>query len=1642
MDIFANEGISAPKDIFAEEGIEPPAPAGLTMDETVQKHIQEVAAAANDTGRSLYGEGEWDAKVSKGKIGFWEAATEFTDLVDLAPVVGTQYRATQSYDATKIVSKLDAGEVPTDEEADKLRDVIGRRAEADARGFSVPGGIGYGLARMPAYMVEFALSKRGGKALATATGAEGKAKKATEIAGTIGGMAAIRGPESFRERRLHEYASITDKGELFIKEGQESPFLTALKAVGDTGVETVSEMSGGVIGKYAVGPVASVVKKPSQAAFNKLPTGVKDGLFKAYRAIKPNAKVTDLMTKAGFHGALNEMGEERVADVMRAALNLNDEGYSVDAILNQIVPSADQLMVEAGMFSIAGGTSTAASGLMNHLQKKGMSRAEAQETIDNLSATERDNLFESMSKEQIGVSLGNVKEKALAMATTAGVEEEEAEAWSETIRANALWGAKQYNISPEKYFENMQLELQQGETAPDGETLNKPIVVYHGTPSDFEQFDMDVADKNKVSGRYHGDGVYLTQNIGEAGSYSLYDPGTNESGNVIKAEINLKNPYGKPEVFSRPLTDQDVEKLSSIPNIKEAVQQEKDGLAEIGEPSDLDFGHLRSIAAKAWRLGGQKDGPSIYTQILKSLGFDGIDVGEGEFVVFDPKDIKIVGKQPSEKVSRLGDAAFQSRKIITLFQTADRSTLFHETGHLFLSQLKAAAAISEVAAKQLASVNKWLESEDGNYTREQEEKFARGFEGYLMEGSAPSQSLRETFESMKEWFREIYKSIEQLAAPLNNETREVIDQLFGGKDLDIYSPIVRIDNEESGWAHFYRDWVDSLSPIEQITKAFEKIKSKLPDGTSPILMARLYASIKGRIFENIQNQTFYVGKDGNSVVTGEGMKPILDDFDAEFKENEPDYKKRMQDFKDYLFARRLQQDLLDREDVEVSAKHKEEAETIMATLGFKYGSNFLRFGDYAQRIYDFEARILYNLVHAGIMSEKDYKKIIADNPNYVPFQRVFDEAEINDGFVLTSKGKFEGQSSLSIVQKIEGSDRDVQDVFQSIIRNTARILQASARNHVAASIASLANALPENIKKVKTPMKKISVEDGDGETIDTFRPAGKPHGNVIEYYVKGKRKYIEVSQPLYEAMQDMHPSQITLLGQILRGVASVFRAGATLVPEFWLIKNPVRDINAAFVQTKKSIKPVDIIMGLAAVMGKTELWHEWRRDGGSFDSYMNLTDDGMEKSMEELLRPQGRMMRYAKSLGLEALKDAAGATEAMSRIAVYRRAKLSGLSGAMSAFESRDGTLDFSRAGRKGRIANRYIPFLNAGIQGTSKLLRAFKEHPEVMTFRAAVTITAPSIIITGYYLYGAPDDERQEYLEIPQWQKDLFWCFKSGGEWRRVAKPFSLGYLFATLPERFMLWGYQGDKPEMEGLWRSYLLGLGGSLSPIQDVASLLTPVGRIAIESISNYNFFTGRPVYPAWMERLPPEERATKGTSEAGKLIGEAAGVSPAMVDNAVHGILASASYYALDAGDKIIKATREWNGEDVPDDPVTASDKMFVRGFSVRNPSGYQAISTQNFYDKWEKVEQAHTAFARKDGDEKQKYREENEQLIRSYKPMKKFTEQISDVGDRIDKIYEDPDMDSKEKVERIREYEDHILAIAKRGNEWFNEAASD
>ena len=68
------------------------------------------------------------------------------------------------------------------------------------------------------------------------------------------------------------------------------------------------------------------------------------------------------------------------------------------------------------------------------------------------------------------------------------------------------------------------------------------------------------------------------------------------------------------------------------------------------------------------------------------------------------------------------------------------------------------------------------------------EKFAAGFEKYLMEGKAPAPELRSAFESFKRWLRSIYTILRNItytdangnrvAFEINDEIRGVMDRLL------------------------------------------------------------------------------------------------------------------------------------------------------------------------------------------------------------------------------------------------------------------------------------------------------------------------------------------------------------------------------------------------------------------------------------------------------------------------------------------------------------------------------------------------------------------------------------------------------------------------------------------------------------------------------------------------------------------------------------------------------------------------------------------------------------------------------------------------------------------------------------------------
>ena len=218
------------------------------------------------------------------------------------------------------------------------------------------------------------------------------ARQAGRVA-RVGAQSAAMIPMSIKnygDQRLGPWA-VSDKGQILFKESKDSPASSALKALAYTSVEVASELSGATLNKYLISPVTNRLKTPLVNAVNGLPEKLKLGLFEAYKKIKPNARISEAFTRAGWNGMIAELGEERVADVLRETVNLTlEEGYTFDQVLEGIVPSKDQLLLEAGLIGAFGGVRGSANIVTNLLIKKGMTKDQAEDAVSNMNVTEQE----------------------------------------------------------------------------------------------------------------------------------------------------------------------------------------------------------------------------------------------------------------------------------------------------------------------------------------------------------------------------------------------------------------------------------------------------------------------------------------------------------------------------------------------------------------------------------------------------------------------------------------------------------------------------------------------------------------------------------------------------------------------------------------------------------------------------------------------------------------------------------------------------------------------------------------------------------------------------------------------------------------------------------------------------------------------------------------------------------------------------------------------------------------------------------------------------------------------------------------------------------------------------------------------------
>ena len=144
-------------------------------------------------------------------------------------------------------------------------------------------------------------------------------------------------------------------------------------------------------------------------------------------------------------------------------------------------------------------------------------------------------------------------------------------------------------------------------------------------------------------------------------------------------------------------------------------------------------------------------------------------------------------EHPGAAVPKGGVDIFREagRKVFGVFLTkghANFATFLHETGHIGLELLGDFAA-REDAPQQIkddwAKALAWLGVERREQIRrEHHEKWARGWEAYLLEGKAPSLDLVRPFARIRAWLLSIYKDVKNLRVELDPEIRGVFDRML------------------------------------------------------------------------------------------------------------------------------------------------------------------------------------------------------------------------------------------------------------------------------------------------------------------------------------------------------------------------------------------------------------------------------------------------------------------------------------------------------------------------------------------------------------------------------------------------------------------------------------------------------------------------------------------------------------------------------------------------------------------------------------------------------------------------------------------------------------------------------------------------
>lgn len=866
---------------------------------------------------------------------------------------------------------------------------------------------------------------------------------------------------------------------------------------------------------------------------------------------------------------------------------------------------------------------------------------------------------------------------------------------------------------------------------------------------------------------------------------------------------------------------------------------------------------------------------------------------------------------------------------IALAKVASRFTEKHELIHIISRNM------SDIPAFSKYDKNELLQEAGKVYGKKYqdsdlEEVLARGFEDFVYRRQTFAGKLRSFFEQLLYQVKQIIKftrrtnlksfyedvlysksaettNLRRGASPIGRETVSL-----GKKTLDFSrEPKARFSKktvddgkfdpekyvEEKTRAAKEAAKADYGGIIGKLSHLTAEAKSKLVDFTAPI-EDTLNASVKKNklklkpsedIHNNIDRVLRYPTLAGQ-FVKDTGLDKVIREVD------------NIDNLDQYLIAKHAIE--LDAKGIETGRDLEKDKMLIEAFKG--------KYDPFAKKVTEYSHKILDYSVESGLISPELSAKLKEIYPDYVPFNRVFNEMEKHPeqygGKAVASLSK------QSIVQKISGSTREIESPIGSLLNKTSLAFKQGEKNKAA---------------KVLISYEKLPGNPFGLEMVTEDRPK-KVGEETISYLNNGQKITYVVRPDVARAAKALDVQRLNVLGQIFALPTRVARLGITSLNIPFVVGNIMKDQVTAFINSNNGVKtsilnPKLFVQALVEVAGKGKIYEEIERSGAGGTSY-DISRNQIEPTIKRIRSERSVFSKIAYKVTrpmelIRTLEDLISKSEEFTRTKQYIGTKNELLRKGYSEEEARIGaaraynedTVNFARRGEWGQVLNSAFLYLNAGIQGTRNLVGNLRDKPGSTITKIAIGALFPMAVAT---LYNLKDEKRKQvYDDIPEWEKQNNIIIvpdgakkNAQGKYDVIKIPMSQEVNNLTGFVRKWIESMHGyDKVGFSSLASAIF----GTVTPfsldIRQTASQLTPQAlKPTIEALSNTDLYSGNKIVSDYLKNLPPEQQVYDNTSGTARKIGAALGVSPLQVEHFLKQTFGEIALQAENTSDKILNA----------------------------------------------------------------------------------------------------------------------------------------